>query len=74
MIDMATSWGFELVPLLVRPSYGFDMTQDDLLSLAEGKYAGTNNEREGIVIRSTDSYERISFKAISNRYLLKGGE
>jgi RNA ligase (TIGR02306 family) len=74
MIDMATSWGFELVPLLVRPSYGFDMTQDDLLSLAEGKYDRTTNEREGIVIRSADSYERISFKAISNRYLLKGGE
>lgn len=63
-----------LVPLVVPPTYGFNMTQDELLSLAEGKYDGTNNEREGIVIRSVDPYDNISFKVISNRYLLKGGE
>lgn len=74
MEELADHWGFTLVPLVVPPTYGFSMTQDELLSLAEGKYAGTTNEREGIVIRSADPYEQISFKAISNRYLLKGGE
>ncbi len=54
----------------------FAHTQDELLALAEGKYPGTKNEREGIVIRprteafSTTLGGRLSFKAISNRYLL----
>lgn len=66
--------GLSLVPLVVGPTFGFGYGQDDLLSLAEGKYDGTNNEREGIVIRSADPFDQISFKAISNRFLLKGGE
>jgi RNA ligase (TIGR02306 family) len=47
-----------------------------LLKLAEGLYPGTKNEREGIVIRprtervSPTLQGRLSFKAISNRYLL----
>ncbi len=51
-----------------------------LLALAEGKYPNTKNEREGIVIRSREeSYSnilagRMSFKAISNRFLLKEGD
>lgn len=54
----------------------FDETVDSLLNKAEGLYAGTNNQREGIVIRpitpmrSTVLGGRLSFKAISNRYLL----
>ncbi len=54
----------------------FAYTQAELLALAEGKYPGTQNEREGIVIRplveaySTALGGRLSFKAISNRYLL----
>lgn len=55
----------------------FRYTQEDLLLLAEGKYEGTENEREGIVIRprhetrSATLGGRLSFKAISNRFLLK---
>ncbi len=55
----------------------FDHSQASLLTLAEGKYPGTNNEREGIVIRSQREMHslalggRMSFKAISNRFLLK---
>lgn len=55
----------------------FAHTQESLLALAEGKYPGTTNEREGIVIRprremfSAALGGRLSFKAISNRYLLK---
>ena len=51
-------------------------TVDSLLQKAEGTYAGTSNQREGIVIRpvtprrSTALGGRLSFKAISNRYLL----
>lgn len=74
MEEAAAHWGFNLVPLVVPPAYGFRGTQEDLLECAEGKYEGTTNEREGIVIRSADPYDQISFKAISNRFLLKGGE
>lgn len=66
------TWDLQLVPLIVRGTE-FVSTQGSLLQMAEGKYAGTSNEREGIVIRSQGE-PRISFKAISNRYLLKGGE
>ena len=58
----------------------FAHDQASLLALAEGFYAGTQNEREGIVIRPlTESVSqvlggRLSFKAISNRFLLKGGD
>ena len=54
----------------------FAHTQEELLALAEGKYPGTKNEREGVVIRpraetfSATLAGRLSFKAISNRYLL----
>lgn len=42
-----------------------------LLTSAEGLYPGTRNEREGLVVRSVGLNDLISFKAISNRYLLK---
>ena len=51
-----------------------------LLTLAGGLCPGTKNECEGIVIRpqtetlSTTLDGRLSFKAISNRFLLKGGD
>lgn len=66
-------WGFHTVGVIERGDT-FAYTQDQLLALAEDKYPNTTNEREGIVIRSDDDLPRVSFKAISNRYLLKGGE
>lgn len=57
----------------------FDMTLDQLLAAAEGKHPN-GAEREGIVIRpqvECHSYKlngRLSFKVISNRFLLKGGD
>ena len=55
----------------------FDETVDSLLAKAEGLYPGTKNQREGIVIRPRVAQRsdvlggsRLSFKAISNRYLL----
>jgi RNA ligase (TIGR02306 family) len=58
----------------------FAHDQASLLALAEGKYPNTTNDREGIVIRSLEeTYSnilagRMSFKAISNRFLLKEGD
>lgn len=58
----------------------FQHTVESLLQLAEGLYEGTKNEREGIVIRprvgvfSQTLAGRMSFKAINNRFLLKGGD
>ncbi len=81
--DEARQWalanGLTLVET-VEMGESFAYSQDDLLALAEGKYAGTGNEREGIVIRplqetgSAALAGRLSFKAISNRFLLKEGD
>jgi len=65
---------------IVESGNSFAHDQESLLALAEGKYPGTMNEREGIVIRSLSDIHspslggRLSFKAISNRFLLKEGE
>jgi hypothetical protein len=40
---------------------------EQLLELAKGKYDGTNNHREGIVVRSKD--KAISFKVLNNDFL-----
>ena len=67
--------GLEPVPVAFEGAR-FDETVDSLLGKAEGLYAGTTQQREGIVIRpvapmrSTALGGRLSFKAISNRYLL----
>lgn len=61
---------------IIEEGESFAHDQASLLMLAEGKYPGTSNEREGIVIRPrVDRHSpvlggRLSFKAISNRYLL----
>ena len=55
-------------------------TVESLLKMAEGKYPETKNEREGIVIRPVEPMQsevlggRLSFKVVSNRFLLKGGD
>jgi RNA ligase (TIGR02306 family) len=58
-----------------------DSSVESLLKMAEGIYDGTQNEREGLVIRpivytksSIVGRGRLSFKVVSNKYLLKGGE
>ena len=54
----------------------FEETLESLLAKAEGTYPGTQNQREGIVVRplvdvpSQVLGSRLSFKVISNRYLL----
>jgi RNA ligase (TIGR02306 family) len=64
----------------IEEGESFAHTQESLLALAEGKYPNASNEREGIVIRPREERfsptlgGRLSFKAISNRFLLKEGE
>ena len=73
------SIGVPMVQVVERGEQ-FSHDQASLLALAEGLYPGTQNEREGIVIRpqmesvSSILGGRLSFKAISNRFLLKGGD
>jgi len=43
---------------------------DEILKFAEGKTAN-GNEREGLVFKTCGNGMRMSFKAVSNRYLLK---
>lgn len=62
------SIGLETVPIL-ETNFSLPETVSEMLELAEGKSVlNTNAEREGLVIRSTDI--KISFKAISNKFLL----
>lgn len=80
--DMSDMLKADGIPMVTVEETGdsFDYSLTNLLLKAEGKYEGTKNEREGLVIRSKEeSYSnalrgRMSFKAISNRFLLKGGD
>jgi RNA ligase (TIGR02306 family) len=61
---------------VVEEGEAFAHDQASLLALAEGVYPGTKSQREGIVIRPREETfsptlsGRLSFKAISNKYLL----
>jgi RNA ligase (TIGR02306 family) len=60
--------GLDTVPKL-ETNFKLPDTIDELLKYAEGKsYHNPNTEKEGVVIRSED--RDISFKVISNRFLL----
>jgi RNA ligase (TIGR02306 family) len=73
--EFCRAHGLEAVPVAFRGD-AFDETVDSLLQKAEGTYAGTTNQREGVVVRPVKPLRsavlggRLSFKAISNRYLL----
>lgn len=59
----------ETVPFLTDLSFKLPQTIDECLAFADGKSALNDKfDREGIVIRSLD--KTISFKAISNKFLL----
>lgn len=62
----------EMVPL-ISDHFSLPNTIDELLQFAEGKSSlCETSEREGLVIRNM--VRTISFKAISNKFLLNGGE
>jgi len=67
--EVTTLFNLDLVPL-ITVDFNLPETIDELLSYAEGKsQLNQNTEREGIVIRNNQ--QTISFKAISNKFLLK---
>jgi len=72
IIKLCSEMKLETVPVL---NYQFTLpeTVDELLKYAEGKSVLNGKaEREGVVIRTED--KSISFKAISNKFLLKNGD
>jgi len=74
MLEFCMANGLLAVPLITQGS-SFDLTMEQLVEMARGKYPGTDQHREGIVIRS-DCYSYVlhgpmSFKVINQDYLLK---
>ena len=68
----ASRLGINHVPL-IEAELTLNGSVDDLLKYAEAKSKlNPNTEREGIVFKRTDG--KGSFKAISNKFLLKGGD
>lgn len=68
---LVSSMGLKIVPILDR-DFTLPDTIDELLSYADEKSVlNSNFDREGVVIRSLD--RKISFKVISNKFLLNGG-
>lgn len=68
MFEMLLNLEFPMVPLI--PDFQLPSSVDELLKKAEEKSIINNKvEREGIVVRSYD--QEISFKVISNKFLLK---
>jgi RNA ligase (TIGR02306 family) len=72
--DLCEDLGIPYVPVISKFMKVFDeiTSMDELLKFAEGKTA-RGHEREGLVFKSADDKPFVSFKAVSNRYLLKGG-
>lgn len=71
--DLCEDLGIPYVPVISKFMKVFDeiTSMDELLKFAEGKTA-RGHEREGLVFKSADDKPFVSFKAVSNRYLLKG--
>jgi ATP-dependent RNA circularization protein (DNA/RNA ligase family) len=72
------NFGIKTVPVVEEKISIKGKTHDDFLTFAEGKsLLNPQAEREGVVFKSFEQIEKnqgkISFKAISNKYLLKHG-
>lgn len=70
-VQMLDNLSIKKVPL-ISSHKEFRPNVDEILTFAESVSKLHNTEREGIVFKCNES--RISFKAISNKFLLKGGE
>jgi RNA ligase (TIGR02306 family) len=73
--NLIDNLGLKHVPVYETVTYGFD-DADGFLQYAEYAFDGksiNHPEREGLVFKSIDD-PNVSFKAISNKFLLKGGE
>jgi RNA ligase (TIGR02306 family) len=74
-VEKARMWtqanGLKFVPIL-NSIVSLPSTIDEILAYAEGKsQLNATTEREGVVFVTNDNNRRISFKAISNKFLLK---
>lgn len=70
LATMQITFKLETVPFLTNLTMKLPKTIDEILVYADGKsILNPNFNREGVVIRSMD--RAISFKAISNKFLLK---
>lgn len=67
IVNITEQFGLDLVPTLKLGKNDI-LTVADFLKYAEGRSALHDVEREGVVVRSLDS--TVSFKAISNKWLL----
>ncbi|XZF13483.1 RNA ligase (ATP) [Chitinophagaceae bacterium MMS25-I14] len=74
LVRIAGELGLPLVPVLTD-AYQLDNRIESLLQMANiPSVLNTMALAEGIVIRLRDYHEHVSFKAISNEFLLKYGE
>lgn len=73
LLETLKSHGFtaDHVPMLANMTFSPQATLADVLALAEGPSLN-HNIREGLVFKSVTS--DFTFKAISNKFLLKGGD
>lgn len=76
LVSVCRRFGLQTVP--IEDSYVFNHTLEDLMEKAKGKYKGTKNHREGIVIRPKEArfsasmgYSLLSFKVLNNDFLLR---
>jgi RNA ligase (TIGR02306 family) len=70
-IQLLDSLQIKRVPIIYSHKE-FNPSVNELLQFAEGTSKLYNTEREGVVFKCNEA--RISFKAISNKFLLKEGE
>ena len=73
-VSLMSSLNLKTVPI-VNDNFALPTNVDEMLLIAEGKsLLNPNSEREGIVVRPKNEMQfngqRLSFKAISNKYLL----
>lgn len=79
MREMVYRLHMKSVPSVIINSF-FDFNLEELLELANGTYSMSVHLREGIVVRPMEEMYsetlsgRLSFKALSNEFLLKTGE
>ena len=76
MLNLIQELDLNMVPLIILDEL-FDSTKiNNWLELAKGNYGGTDNLREGIVVRSAmenrfSDGTRMSFKVLNNDFLLR---
>jgi tRNA-binding EMAP/Myf-like protein len=68
--EFCKEYGFTHIPVLGKITLSKDMKVEDMIKLSDGRSVLSPTLREGIVVRSIEN-DRISFKAINPKYLLK---